>query len=90
MESLKTALIKGIGLNEDTAEEAVSVITDWIEEDNRSETKTIRFDTKLIIGEIEGDSLSLTVTESTNVAGASIVEPRAKSYTVKFPLEANS
>jgi len=90
MKRLKTALIEGVGLDDNTAEKIVSVVADWIEEKHRPDTKKIRVDSKLIIGKIEDDSLNLTVTESTNVAGASIIEPGAKSYTVKFPLEASS
>lgn len=89
-ERLKTALIEGVGLDGKTAEKTVSAVAAWIDDEDRSNTKTIRTDSRLVVGKIEDDSLSLSITESTNVAGASIVEPGAKSYIVKFPLETNS
>ena len=84
---LKNVLIEGLGLEDDAAEIVSSNVSDWAHDEARAVTCTIHVPEKVAIAKFEGsDTLSISVTDSTNVAGAAIIKPGAKSYIVKFPL----
>jgi len=86
-ERLKNVLIEGLALDDDAAEIVSSNVSDWVHDEARTVTCTIHIPEKIAIAKLDGsDTLSVSVTDSTNVAGAAIIKSGAKSYIVKFLL----
>ena len=86
-DKLKDVLIEGLGLENEAAEHVFTKVSDWIGDENRGVTCTVHIPEKVAIAKLEGsETLSLSVTESTNVAGSAIIKPNSISYVVKFPL----
>lgn len=88
---LTKAIVEGVGLSRDVAGQIVSAVLEWLDDlDDGQDTTSLRLEGILVTAKVEGEQLSLSIAESKNVAGASIVEPGSETYTVKIPLEVES
>lgn len=86
-EQLKNVLIKNFALDDDAAEIVSIKVLDWVRDEARAVACTVRVSGKIAIAKFKGsDTLSISVTDSTNVPGGAIVAPGAQSYIVEFPL----
>jgi hypothetical protein len=84
---LKNFLIDRLALENKDAELVSTKVFDWIKDEDRIVTCVVHTSEKMVISKLEGsNTLILSITDSTNVAGAAIVQPNAKSYFVEFSL----
>lgn len=81
-------LANEIGIEKNDANHIADEINEWMNEDEREQTKTVTTEGWMVIAKYEAENLSVVGSESTNIIpGTSVVQPQAKTFKFSVSLE---